>query len=80
MNFYLIPAFVKSYIQKRKDAQEKVYNEMVVIDRIFLVLEKEKLDENSIQNYIDDVIVYDGYKSYMEMTDKEIIENFWKWR
>jgi len=80
MNFYLIPAFVKSYIQKKKDAQEKVYNEMAVIDRIFLVLEKEGLDENSIQNYIDDVFVYDGYKSYMEMTDKEIIENFWKWR
>ena len=34
MNFYLITAFVKSYIQKRKDAQEKAYHEMVVVDRI----------------------------------------------
>jgi hypothetical protein len=80
MNFYLIPAFVKSYIQKRKDAQEKAYHEMVVVDRIFLVLEKEGLDENSIQNYVDDVFAYDGYKPYEEMTDKEIIEDFWKWR
>lgn len=79
MNFYLMRAFVKSLIQKRKDAQEKVYNEMVIVDRIFLVLEKEGLDENSIQNYIDDISL-DEYKSYMEMTDKEIIENFWKWR
>ena len=39
MNFYLIPAFVKRYIQKKKNAQEKIYNEMVVIDRIFLILE-----------------------------------------
>lgn len=80
MNFYLITAFVKSYIQKRKDAQEKAYHEMVIVDRIFLVLEKEGMDENSIQNYIDDVFAYDGYKSYMGMTDKEIIEDFWKWR
>jgi hypothetical protein len=80
MNFYLINAFVKSYIQKRKDAQEKVYNEMAIVDRIFLILEKEGLDENSIQNYIDDVFAYDGYKSYVGMTDKEIIEDFWKWR
>ena len=28
MNFYLIPAFVKRYIQKKKNAQEKIYNEM----------------------------------------------------
>ena len=80
MNFYLIPAFVKSYIQKRKDAQEKVYNEMGIVDRIFLILEKEGLDENSIQNYVDDVFAYDGYKPYEGMTDKEIIEDFWKWR
>ena len=80
MNFYLIPAFVKRYIQKKKNAQEKIYNEMVVIDRIFLILEKEGLDENSIQNYVDDVFAYDGYKPYEGMTDKEIIEDFWKWR
>ena len=80
MNFYLINAFVKSYIQKRKDAQEKVYNEMAIVDRIFLILEKEGLDENSIQNYVDDVFAYDGYKPYEGMTDKEIIEDFWKWR
>ena len=53
---------------------------MVVIDRIFLILEKEGLDENSIQNYVDDVFAYDGYKPYEGMTDKEIIEDFWKWR
>ena len=80
MNFYLIPAFVKRYIQKKKNAQEKIYNEMVVIDRIFLILEKEGLDENSIQNYVDDVFAYDGYKPYEGITDKEIIEDFWKWR
>ena len=38
------------------------------------------MDENSIQNYVDDVFAYDGYKPYEGMTDKEIIEDFWKWR
>ena len=80
------PANLKRYIMtkhkiKMKDqGQEDAYNENYVINRIKDLLEANGIDDETAENYINDIFSFSEYEVYDKLTDEEIIKDFFEWK
>ena len=72
-------AFRKHNIKLKDTSQEDAYNENYAINRITDILEAEGIDKQTINNYINDIFSYDSYEPYAEMSEQDIIQDFYDW-
>jgi hypothetical protein len=75
------PANLKRYAMRNiKLKEEAASDENYAINRIKDILEKNGIDNEAAENYINDIFSFDSYEPYMEMTEQQIIEDFLNWR
>lgn len=75
------PANLKRYAMKNiKLKEEQASDENYAINKIKDALEAQGVDNESAENYINDIFSFDSYEPYMEMTDQQIYEDFLNWR
>ena len=75
------PANLKRYAMRNiKLKEEAASDENYAINRIKDILEKNGIDNEAAENYINDIFSFDSYEPYMEMTDQQIYEDFLNWR
>lgn len=77
------PANLKRYAFRKHDIklkQEAASDENFVINRIKDILEANDIDNETADNYINDIFSYDSYEAYDKMSDQEIIEDFYEWK
>jgi len=74
-------ANLKRYAMRNIKLKEEVASdENYAINRIKDTLEKNGIDNESAENYINDIFSFDSYEPYMEMTEQQILEDFLNWR
>jgi hypothetical protein len=72
------PANLKRYAMRNiKLKEEQASNENYAINKIKDTLEKNGIDNEAAENYINDIF---SYEPYMEMTEQQILEDFLNWR
>lgn len=75
------PANLKRYAMRNiKLKEEQASDENFVINRIKDLLELKGVDNETIDNYINDIFSYSGYEEYDGLTDEEILEDFYDWK
>ena len=77
------PANLKMYAMRKhniKLKQEAASDENFVINRIKDILEANGIDDETADNYINDIFSYDSYKEYDKLTDEQILEDFYDWK
>jgi hypothetical protein len=75
------PANLKRYAMRNiKLKQEKASDENFVIHRIKDLLESKGVDNETSDNYINDIFSYSGYEEYDGLTDEQILEDFYDWK
>jgi hypothetical protein len=75
------PANLKRYAMRNIRLREEVASdENYAINKIKDTLEKNGIDNESAENYINDIFSFDSYEPYMEMTEQQILEDFLNWR
>jgi len=75
------PANLKRYAMRNIKLKEEVASdENYAINRIKDALEKNGIDSEAAENYINDIFSFDSYEPYMEMTEQQILEDFLNWR
>lgn len=77
------PANLKRYATRKynlKLKQEKASDENFVIHRIKDLLESKGIDNETSDNYINDIFSYSGYEEYDGLTDEQILEDFYDWK
>lgn len=81
------PANLKMYAMrkhnikmKQEDAYTDAYNENYVINKITDILEANGVNEETINNYINDIFSYDSYEPYAEMSEQDILQDFYDWK
>ena len=75
------PANLKRYAMRNiKLKEEAASDENYAINRIKDILEKNGIDNEAAENYINDIFSFDSYEPYMEMTEQQIYEDFLNWR
>ena len=75
------PANLKRYAMRNiKLKEEAASDENYAINRIKDILEKNGIDNEAAENYINDIFSFDSYEPYMEMTEQQILEDFLNWR
>ena len=75
------PANLKRYAMRNiKLKEEQASNENYAINKIKDTLEKNGIDNEAAENYINDIFSFDSYEPYMEMTEQQILEDFLNWR
>jgi hypothetical protein len=75
------PANLKRYAMRNiKLKEEDASDENYAINKIKDTLEKNGIDNEAAENYINDIFSFDSYEPYMEMTDQQILEDFLNWR
>jgi hypothetical protein len=75
------PANLKRYAMRNiKLKEEAASDENYAINRIKDILEKNGIDNEAAENYINDIFSFDSYEPYMEMTEQQIMEDFLNWR
>jgi hypothetical protein len=77
------PANLRRYAFRKHDIklkQEAASDENFVINRIKDILEANGVDNETADNYINDIFSYDSYEAYDKMSDQEIIEDFFEWK
>jgi hypothetical protein len=74
-------ANVKRYAMRNIKLKEEVASdENYAINRIKDALEKNGIDNEAAENYINDIFSSDSFEPYMEMTEQQILEDFLNWR
>ena len=74
-------ANVKRYAMRNIRLREEVAeNENYAINKIKDTLEKNCIDNEAAENYINDIFSSDSFEPYMEMTEQQILEDFLNWR
>jgi len=77
------PANLRRYAFRKHDIklkQEAASDENFVINRIKDILEANGINNETADNYINDIFSYDSYEAYDKMSDQEIIEDFFEWK
>jgi len=75
------PANLKRYAMRNiKLKEEQASDENYAINKIKDALEAQGIDNETAENYINDIFSFDSYEPYMEMTDQQIYEDFLNWR
>ncbi len=75
------PANLKRYAMRNiKLKQEQASDENFVINRIKDLLEANGVDNETSDNYINDIFSYSGYEEYDGLTDEQILEDFYDWK
>jgi hypothetical protein len=75
------PANLKRYAMRNiKLKEEQASNENYAINKIKDTLEKNGIDNEAAENYINDIFSSDSFEPYMEMTEQQILEDFLNWR
>jgi hypothetical protein len=75
------PANLKRYAMRNiKLKEEQASNENYAINKIKDTLEKNGIDNEAAEYYINDIFSFDRYEPYMEMTEQQILEDFLNWR
>lgn len=75
------PANLKRYAMRNiKLKQEQASDENFVINRIKDLLESKGVDNETSENYINDIFSYSGYEEYDGLTDEQILEDFYDWK
>lgn len=75
------PANLKRYAMRNiKLKQEQASDENFVINRIKDLLEANGIDNETSDNYINDIFSSSDFDVYDKMTDQEIIEDFFEWK
>lgn len=77
------PANLRRYAFRKhniKLKQEVASDENFVINRIKDLLESKGVDNETIDNYINDIFSYSGYEEYDGLTDEKILEDFYDWK
>lgn len=77
------PANLRRYAFRKHDIklkQEVASDENFVINRIKDILEANDIDNETADNYINDIFSYDSYEAYDKMSDQEILEDFYDWK
>jgi hypothetical protein len=75
------PANLKRYAMRNiKLKEEAASDENYAINRIKDILEANGVDNETADNYINDIFSFDSYEPYMEMTEQQIIEDFLNWK
>ena len=77
------PANLKRYATRKYNLKLKeaaASDENYAINRIKDILEKNGIDNEVAENYINDIFSFDSYEPYMEMTEQQIVEDFLNWR
>jgi hypothetical protein len=75
------PANLKRYAMRNiRLREEAASDENYAINRIKDILEKNGIDNEAAENYINDIFSFDSYEPYMEMTEQQILEDFLNWR
>lgn len=77
------PANLKRYAFRKHDIklkQEAASDENFVINRIKDILEANGIDNETADNYINDIFSYDSYEAYDGLTDEQILEDFYDWK
>lgn len=75
-----IYAMRKHNLKLKDQSQEDAYNENYVINRIKDLLEAKGVDDETAENYINDIFSYSGYEEYDGLTDEQILEDFYDWK
>ena len=72
---------LKRYAMRNiKLKEEQASDENFVVNRIKDLLESKGVDNETIDNYINDIFSYSGYEEYDGLTDEEILEDFYDWK
>jgi len=72
---------LKRYAMRNiKLKEEQASDENFVINRIKDLLESKGVDNETIDNYINDIFSYSGYEEYDGLTDEKILEDFYDWK
>ena len=72
---------LKRYAMRNiKLKEEQASDENFVINRIKDLLESKGVDNETIDNYINDIFSYSGYGEYDGLTDEKILEDFYDWK
>ena len=72
---------LKRYAMRNiKLKEEQASDENFVINRIKDLLESKGVDNETIDNYINDIFSYSGYEEYDRLTDEKILEDFYDWK
>ena len=72
---------LKRYAMRNiKLKKEQASDENFVINRIKDLLESKGVDNETIDNYINDIFSYSGYEEYDGLTDEKILEDFYDWK
>ena len=77
------PSNLRRYAFRKHDIklkQEAASDENFVINRIKDILEANDIDNETADNYINDIFSYDSYEAYDKMSDQEILEDFYDWK
>ena len=77
------PANLRRYAFRKHDIklkQEAASDENFVINKITDILEANGVDEETINNYINDIFSYDSYEPYAEMSEQDILQDFYDWK
>jgi len=77
------PANLRRYAFRKHDIklkQEVASDENFVINKITDILEANGVDEQTINNYINDIFSYDSYEPYAEMSEQDILQDFYDWK
>jgi len=76
------PANLRRYAFRKHDIklkQESASDENFVINKITDILEANGVDEQTINNYINDIFSFDSYEPYAEMSEQNILQDFYGW-
>ena len=72
---------LKRYAMRNiKLKEEQASDENFVVNRIKDLLESKGVDNETIDNYINDIFSYSGYEEYDGLTDEKILEDFYDWK
>ena len=77
------PANLKRYATRKynlKLKEEAASDENYAINRIKDILEANGVDNETADNYINDIFSFDSYEPYMEMNEQQIMEDFLNWK
>lgn len=77
------PANLRRYAFRKHDIklkQEAASDENFVINKITDILEANGVNEETINNYINDIFSYDSYEPYAEMSEQDILQDFYDWK
>lgn len=77
------PSNLRRYAFRKHDIkmkQEAASDENFVINRITDILEANGVNEETINNYINDIFSYDSYEPYAEMSEQDILQDFYDWK